>query len=86
MDFLQYHVFEKISYSPFTALACLVLLSVVLVHALPWALDPHGIRDYPGPWLAKFSDLWLGVVTLKGRRSEVVQDVHRTYGRYFLSH
>lgn len=54
--------------------------AVVLAHVIPWLLDPHGIRKYPGPFLAKFSDIWLGYVSKKGHRSEVVHEIHRKYG------
>ncbi|KAI0316224.1 cytochrome P450 [Amylostereum chailletii] len=54
----------------------------VLAHLLPWLLDVHHIRSYPGPFLAKFSDLWLGRVAAQGHRSEVVHDMHKQYGPF----
>ena len=36
------------------------ILATLLVHFVPWAIDPRGIRSIPGPFLAKFSDAWLG--------------------------
>lgn len=64
----------------------LVLLgsTVVLVHLIPYLLDTHGIRGYPGPFIAKFSDIWLGLVARNGHRSEVVHDMHQKYGVYLL--
>jgi benzoate 4-monooxygenase len=57
------------------------LLSVVfLVHFVHWLLDPYGIRSIPGPFLAKFSDAWLGWVSAHGHRSEVVHEMHMKYG------
>jgi len=53
-----------------------------LVHFIPYLLDPHGIRLYPGPFLARFSDLWLGWVSKQGHRSEVVHDMHLKYGPF----
>jgi benzoate 4-monooxygenase len=53
---------------------------VLAVHILPWLLDPHGMRDVPGPFLAKFSDFWLGRVAALGHRSEVVHELHKRYG------
>ncbi|TFK73345.1 cytochrome P450 monooxygenase [Pluteus cervinus] len=52
----------------------------VLVHLVPWLLDPNGIRLYPGPFVAKFSDAWLGWVARNGHRSEVVHAMHQKYG------
>ncbi|KAF8652364.1 hypothetical protein AX16_004394 [Volvariella volvacea WC 439] len=66
----------------FSALAALVPLAIFLVHFVPWILDPHGIRLYPGPWLAKYSDLWLGWVSRNGHRSEVVHGMHQRYGPF----
>ncbi|KAK0192187.1 cytochrome P450 monooxygenase [Armillaria mellea] len=59
-----------------------VLVLVVLVHLVPYVVDSHGLRSYPGPFLAKFSDAWLGYVTYKGHRSEVVHDLHMKYGPF----
>jgi len=55
---------------------------VLLFHVVPWLLDPHGIRSYPGPFIAKFSDIWLGTVAPAGHRSEVVHDLHNKYGTF----
>ncbi|KDR80199.1 hypothetical protein GALMADRAFT_242488 [Galerina marginata CBS 339.88] len=63
-----------------SSLALLLPLGIVLVHLIPYLLDPHGIRQYPGPFLAKFSDLWLGWVSKDGHRSEVVHSMHQKYG------
>lgn len=54
----------------------------IVAHILIWLLDPHGIRSYPGPLLAKFSDAWLGYVAAQGHRSEVVHDLHKQYGTF----
>jgi hypothetical protein len=58
----------------------LVPLLIVLVQFLTWFIDPHGLRSFPGPWLARFSDLWLGRVAQQGHRSEVVHKMHKKYG------
>lgn len=52
----------------------------ILVHLVPYLYDPHGLRSYPGPFLAKFSDAWLGVVSKNGHRSELVHEMHLKYG------
>jgi benzoate 4-monooxygenase len=54
--------------------------AVLALHVVPWLVDPYGIRDVPGPFLAKFSDLWLGRVAALGHRSEVVHKLHAMYG------
>ena len=53
---------------------------VVLVHIVPYVLDAHGIRAFPGPFWAKFTDLWLGKVAAGGHRSEHIYRLHEKYG------
>ncbi|GBE89063.1 Benzoate 4-monooxygenase [Sparassis crispa] len=65
-----------------TSWLALIASLVVLIHVVPWLLDPHGIRSYPGPFVAKFSDVWLGWVAPAGHRSEVVHDLHRKHGTF----
>ena len=62
-------------------LLTLVPALIALVHFIPWLVDPHGLRSFPGPWLARFSDLWLGSVAKHGHRSEVVHQMHEKYGK-----
>ncbi|EMD34717.1 hypothetical protein CERSUDRAFT_116910 [Gelatoporia subvermispora B] len=73
--------FLHLSFDWTTALLVLAV-GVALVHVVPWLLDPHGIRSYPGPLLAKFSDAWLGWVAAQGHRSEVVHELHKKYGTF----
>jgi len=61
-------------------LLAIVPVTVILVHFIPWLVDPHGLRSFPGPCLARFSDLWLGRVAQQGHRSEVVHQMHEKYG------
>lgn len=60
------------------------LASVVLLHLGVYLLDPHSIKRYPGPWLAKFSDLWLIRVSYNGHRSEDVHRLHEKHGKLLL--
>jgi benzoate 4-monooxygenase len=62
-----------------TALAALPV-TVVLAHLISYLLDPFNQRRIPGPFLAKFSDLWLGWTTSQGHRSENVHELHKKYG------
>lgn len=62
-----------------TALAALPV-AVVLSHFAPYLLDPFNQRRIPGPFLAKFSDLWLGWTASQGHRSELVHELHEKYG------
>ncbi|KAK0192825.1 cytochrome P450 monooxygenase [Armillaria mellea] len=58
------------------------LASVVLIHLLAYFLDPYGFRSFPGPFLAKFSDAWLGWVSYGGHRSETIHELHKKYGTF----
>ncbi|PSR74400.1 hypothetical protein PHLCEN_2v9908 [Hermanssonia centrifuga] len=62
----------------------LVLIPSLLIfgHILYYFIDPHRIRSYPGPFLAGFSDVWLGRVAAHGHRSEVVHELHQKYGTF----
>ena len=53
---------------------------VVLVHLVDYLFDSHALRRYPGPFFAKFTDLWLGRVAAAGHRSETVHELHQKYG------
>jgi len=64
-----------------TALAALPV-TVVLAHLISYLLDPFNQRRIPGPFLAKFSDLWLGWTTSQGHRSENVHELHKKYGTF----
>ncbi|KAF7360600.1 Cytochrome P450 monooxygenase [Mycena venus] len=66
---------------PLTLLVALPA-TVVLVHLAIYLVDPYGIRKYPGPFLAKFTDAWLGYVSQQGHRSEVIHDMHLKYGPF----
>ncbi|KAJ6570988.1 cytochrome P450 monooxygenase [Mycena vulgaris] len=55
---------------------------LVLVHLAIYLVDPYGIRKYPGPFLAKFSDAWLGWISQQGHRSEVIHEMHLKYGPF----
>ncbi|KAK0214230.1 cytochrome P450 monooxygenase [Armillaria nabsnona] len=59
-----------------------VSVLVVLVYLVPYLVDSHSLRSYPGPLIAKFSDAWLVYVTYKEHRSEVVHDLHMKYGPF----
>ncbi|KAG7445092.1 cytochrome P450 monooxygenase pc-bph [Guyanagaster necrorhizus] len=64
-----------------TVVATVVVLAV-LVHLVPYVIDSHGLRSYPGPFIAKFSDAWLGYVTYQGHRSEVIHNLHKKHGPF----
>ena len=65
--------------NPLLLLATLpVILGVAKVAA--YLRDPHALRSYPGPFLAKFTDAWIFWVVSRNRWSRTVEDLHRKYG------
>ncbi|KAF9460031.1 cytochrome P450 monooxygenase [Collybia nuda] len=60
----------------------LVPTALIIAHVVPYFYDTHGIRLYPGPFFAKFTDAWLGIVSKNGHRSEVVHAMHQKYGPF----
>ncbi|KAI0315173.1 cytochrome P450 [Amylostereum chailletii] len=66
----------------FTYPVAVVLVAVFTVHVIPWLLDPRGLRAYPGPWLAQFSDVWLAWTVYQGHRCEIVHDLHKKHGPF----
>lgn len=61
-------------------LSTLLPLAVVIAHLVPYLTDPFNQRSIPGPFLAKFSDIWLGWVSSLSHRSDVVHELHKKYG------
>lgn len=72
------------AYFDLKTLLLLVPATVLVIHAINFVLDPHSIRRYPGPFLAKFSDVWLGRIAAEGHRSEVVHKLHEKHGACLL--
>lgn len=61
-----------------------VPILVILYHLAVFLIDHNGLRSIPGPFLAKLTDAWFGVVALKGLSCEVVYDLHKQYGMSFF--
>ena len=68
----------------FTTAVLALILFFLLVHVIPYINDPYKIclNSIPGPFVAKFSDIWLGWHAAHGHRSEVVHSMHDKYGEY----
>ena len=61
------------------AVAALLSLAL-LAHIVPYTFDILGLKTYPGPFLAQFSELWIGWNAARGRIVTAVADAHKTYG------
>ncbi|KAG8754595.1 hypothetical protein FRC11_006578 [Ceratobasidium sp. 423] len=49
---------------------------------VPYLLDPHDYRRFPGPTSAAFSNAWLAWTVHTGKRQELVHKAHLKYGKY----
>lgn len=74
--------FEHIKY---LSVLLLVPVPILLAHVVPYLRDTYNQRSIPGPFLARFSGLWLGWVASQGHRSDVVHQLHNKYGRHILT-
>lgn len=57
-----------------------LLLGLILGHYLVSQYMTHGLNRYPGPWLAKFSKIWLRWDVGTNRHQRHLLELHRTHG------
>ena len=50
-----------------TTIIYAISLVVVTVHLVPYVVDQGGIKSIPGPWFAKFTDVWLDRVASEAK-------------------
>lgn len=60
----------------------LIPVPILLAHVISYLRDPYNQRNIRGPFLARFSDIWLGWVASQGHRSDVVHQLHNKYGTF----
>lgn len=61
------------------AVAALLSLAL-LAHIVSYTFDILGLKAYPGPFFAQFSELWIGWNAARGRIVTAVADAHKAYG------
>jgi benzoate 4-monooxygenase len=83
-NLLQYKYLLPLHFEDFNYLSALLLIPVpiLLAHLVPYLKDRYNQRSIPGPFLARFSDIWLGWVASQGHRSDVVHQLHNKYGTF----
>ena len=63
------------------------LVSVYALIALPFLyyllpyIRNNSLRKVPGPFAAKFSNLWLMYACRRGKRYKIVDEAHKKYGK-----
>ena len=76
---LVYHVtFEHAAVLSFSLFYAALCASVVAYRLSPW----HPLAKYPGPFLAKISQLWFAQKTTTGKWSVILKELHDEYGTY----
>ena len=75
-------IMETLAHLDALIISAVLLAAVLLVHVVPFLTDRHGIRanNVPGPLWARFTDAWMGLVALRGHRSETVHELHQKHG------
>ena len=63
--------------------AIAIPLLTALAYAGPYLRDRYSIKanGVEGPVLARFSDFWLGRLSIQGNRSTVMHELHKKYGK-----
>ena len=59
----------------------IIPVGLVLFWLVPYLTSNGSIRDVPGPFAAKFSNLWLLLQARKGIRYKSVDEAHKKYGK-----
>ena len=57
-----------------------LLLLFILYYLIPW-LQNDTLRGIPGPFIAKFSNIWLLLQARQGKRYQKVDEMHAKYGK-----
>ena len=62
--------------SPYT-----IPIAIILFFFVPYLTSNTVIRDIPGPFAAKFTNLWLLLQARQGKRYLSVNEAHKKYGK-----
>lgn len=56
-------------------------VALAIFYLVPYFTSNSGIRNVPGPFAAKFSNLWLLLKARQGNRYLSVDEAHKKYGK-----
>jgi benzoate 4-monooxygenase len=56
-------------------------VAVIIYYLVPYLTANTGIKSVPGPFAAKFSNLWLLWQARRGKRYQSVDDAHKKCGK-----
>lgn len=54
---------------------------LVLYYTVPYLTTFRNLAQVPGPFFAKFSNIWVAFGARRGKKFEIVDQAHRTYGK-----
>jgi benzoate 4-monooxygenase len=58
---------------------CTIPIALLLFYLAPYFASNATIRDIPGPFAAKFTNLWLLLQARQGKRYQSVDEAHKKY-------
>jgi benzoate 4-monooxygenase len=56
-------------------------IALLLFYLVPYFTSNTTLRDIPGPFAAKFTNLWLLLQARQGKRYQSVDEAHRKHGK-----
>jgi benzoate 4-monooxygenase len=62
-------------------IVCTVPIWFILYYTIPYLTSYKSLCRVPGPFLAKFSNLWVGYSARRGKKFATVDSAHRKYGK-----
>lgn len=63
-------------------LIIITLISISLYYLFHYFKNKHGLNRYPGPFIARFSRIWLGYHSRFGKRYQIIHQLHQKYGAF----
>jgi benzoate 4-monooxygenase len=65
--------------TPWIALVLPIYIS--LYYLVPYITTYRSLARFPGPFTAKFSNIWLGLSARRGQKYAAVDEAHQKYGK-----
>lgn len=62
-------------------IAVVIPVWLSLYYVIPYLVTYRQLNRIPGPWSAKFSNVWIGLGARRGQKYAVVDSAHRKYGK-----
>ncbi|KAJ5899410.1 hypothetical protein N7495_004154 [Penicillium taxi] len=66
-------------FSPWVALVAPIWF--IIYYTVPYFTNYHPLHRVPGPFIAKFSNIWIGLGARRGKKFDLIDKAHRKYGK-----